>query len=71
MKRINPKKPLGEQLINFMFHANLYTAECPDAPESGCVIIWTANAAEQIEAFVSEYARKQAVSANRPEIPDS
>ncbi len=71
MKQINPKKPLGEQLIEFMFHANLYTAECPDAPESGCVITWAANAAEQIETFVSEYARKQAVKANCPESPDS
>ena len=59
MKECNPKEPLGEQLINFMFHANLYTAECPESPESGCLIVWSANAAEQIEAFVSDYIRKR------------
>ena len=58
MKPVNPKKPLGEEIINFMFAAKLYMIECPDAPESGCLIVWQANAAEQIEAFVSEYQRK-------------
>lgn len=43
---------IGQKLIHFIVESGLFTVEYPD--ESATLIIWSANAAEQIEAFLKE-----------------
>lgn len=43
---------IGQRLIHFIIESGLFTVEFHD--ESVPLIIWSANAAEQIEAFLKE-----------------
>lgn len=43
---------LGERLIHFIIESGLFTVEYPD--DSVPLIIWSANAVEQIDAFLKE-----------------
>lgn len=52
---------LGDKVMNFIIESGLLSTECPDAPESGCVTVWAANAAEQIEACIADLARQGTV----------
>lgn len=46
------EKTLGERLIHFIVESGLFTIEFPD--ESVPLVIWSANAVEQIDAFLAE-----------------
>lgn len=52
---------IGDRVMNFIVSSGLLSTECPDAPESGCVTTWSANAAEQIEACIAGLARQGTV----------
>ncbi|MBI1324378.1 hypothetical protein GC170_14500 [bacterium] len=52
---------IGDKVMNFIISSGLLSTECPDAPESGCVTVWAANAAEQIEACIADLARQGTV----------
>lgn len=39
---------LGQRIVDAIVSGGLIRTSCPDAPESGCVTVWAANAAEQI-----------------------
>lgn len=52
---------IGDKVMNFVIESGLMTTECPDSPESGCITTWSANAAEQIEAFLADLARQGTV----------
>lgn len=52
---------IGDKVMNFIISSGLLSTECPDAPESGCVTTWSANAAEQIEACIAGLARQGTV----------
>lgn len=43
---------VGQRLIHFIVESGLFAIECPD--ESVPLVIWSANAAEQIEAFLAD-----------------
>jgi hypothetical protein len=45
---------VGEQVVKFIAESQLFSVECPDSPNSGCLIVWSANAAEQIESFLAD-----------------
>lgn len=46
---------IGEELVNAIIKGKLFTATCPDSPESSCVIVWAANAYEQLTQLVREH----------------
>lgn len=52
---------LGDRVMNFIIDSGLLSTECPDAPESGCITMWSANAAEQIETCLADLARQETV----------
>lgn len=52
---------IGDKVMNFIVLSGLLSTESPDAPESGCVITFAANAAEQIEAYIAGLARQGTV----------
>lgn len=52
---------LGDRVMNFIIDSGLLSTECPDAPESGCLTVWSANAAEQIETCIADLARQGTV----------
>jgi len=52
---------LGDRVMNFIIDSGLLSTECPDAPESGCLTVWSANAAEQIETCIAGLARQGTV----------
>ena len=49
------RNPIGEQIIHRIVEGRLMRMECPDAPDSGCMGIWSPAAAEQIEAIIADY----------------
>lgn len=44
----------AERLIDMIIEAKLIVPECAEDPTHGCVVVWSANAMEQIEAFMDE-----------------
>jgi hypothetical protein len=44
---------IGNKIIDEVIKQPLFRVECPDAPESGCLIIWNGNAASQLDALVA------------------
>lgn len=52
---------LGDRVMNFIINSGLLSTECPDAPESGCITVWSANAADQIGACIADLARQETV----------
>jgi hypothetical protein len=52
---------VGERVINQIVASNLFTAKCQDSPSSSCLIVWSANAAEQLSAMLSECESKRLV----------
>lgn len=53
-----PMRDIGEGIMNFVIDHKLVTAECPDSPGSGVMMVWSANAPEQITRFVADYGYK-------------
>lgn len=53
---------LGDKLMNFIIESRLFhnEIECGGSPEECTITIWSANAAEQIEAFVLDHLEKTA-----------
>lgn len=47
-----PEKTIGERLIHFIVESGLFTIEYHE--ESVPLVIWSANAVEQIDAFLAE-----------------
>ena len=52
--RKRKREPLGVRLIDYIRRAKLFTVVCPAAPDAGCLIVWSANADDQIEAFIRD-----------------
>lgn len=52
---------LGDRVMNFIIDSGLLSTECPDTPESGCITVWSANAADQIGACIADLARQETV----------
>jgi hypothetical protein len=50
---------VGEKVINQIIASKLFTATCLDSPESSCLIVWSANATEQLSAMLDEYDAKR------------
>lgn len=46
---------LGTKIIEAIIGQPMFKTECPDSPKSGCLTVWNANAAEQIEAVIAEH----------------
>jgi len=47
---------MGDKVMNFIIDSRLLSTECPACPDEGTLTIWSANAAEQIEAFIAGLA---------------
>jgi len=45
---------LGQKVINTIIEGKLFTVSCPDSPESSCLIIWSANAPEQLTTLLQK-----------------
>lgn len=43
---------IGARVIDEIVRAKLFDVSCPDAPGSSCLIIWSANAAEQLSELI-------------------
>ena len=43
----------GTKVIDAIIASKLMHAHCPEAPNAGCVIVWSSAAPEQIEAVLS------------------
>jgi len=54
MSRKKKKPSAGFRLIELIRTAKLLTIECPGAPNLPCLIVWSANADDQIDAFVRD-----------------
>ncbi len=52
---------VGEKIVDAIISGKLMRVECSDGREHGCVIVWSANAHEQIDQIV-----KASVRGNRP-----
>lgn len=52
---------LGDKVMNFIIDSRLLSTECPACPDEGTLTVWSANAAEQIEAFIAGLARQGTV----------
>jgi hypothetical protein len=50
---------VGENVIDQIIASKLFTVSCPDSPDSSCLVVWSANAPEQLSAMLSEYAAKR------------
>lgn len=46
---------VGEQIIDAIIAGKMVRAECPDHPESSCMMIWSENVYEQIDQIVLNY----------------
>ena len=47
---------LGEMIINAIIYSHLFEPECPECGRcGGMVVVWAANAPEQVGAFVREH----------------
>ncbi len=46
---------IGEAVVNQIIESKLMTVSCPDSPDSGCVVVWSANAFDQIDAMITDY----------------
>lgn len=44
----------AERLIDMIVSAGLYEATCAEDSNHGCVVVWSANAIEQVQAFLDE-----------------
>lgn len=44
---------IGQKVLEQIIHSSLVTATCPNSPESGCLMVWSANASEQISELVA------------------
>lgn len=53
-RRKRPRQSLGVRLIEYIRRAKLFSVECPAAPDAGCLIVWAANADDQLEAFIRD-----------------
>jgi len=52
---------IGDKVMNFIIDSQLLSTECPACPDEGTLTVWSANAAEQIEAFIAGLARQGTV----------
>lgn len=52
---------IGDKVMNFIIDSRLLSTECPACPDEGTLTVWSANAAEQIEAFIAGLARQGTV----------
>ncbi len=43
---------IGAKVIDQIISSKLFDVSCPDSEGSSCVIIWSANAAEQLTEFI-------------------
>lgn len=50
---------VGEKVINQIISGKLLSVSCPDSPDSSCLIVWSANALEQLDAMLEEYEAKR------------
>jgi hypothetical protein len=50
---------VGERVIDQIIVSKLFTVTCPDSPESSCLVVWSANAPEQLSAMLGEYDAKR------------
>lgn len=50
---------IGERIIEEIIAQPMFRVECPDAPQSGCLIVWNGNAAEQLEALIREVIKSE------------
>lgn len=46
----------AERLVDMMISASLFTAKCATDQSHGCVVVWSANALEQIQTFLEREA---------------
>lgn len=46
---------LAVEIINFIIMGNLMIGKCADDPEHGCMVVWSANAHDQLAAFLKNY----------------
>lgn len=46
---------VGEKVIDQIIESKLFTVTCPESPDSSCVVVWSANAPEQLSAMISEH----------------
>jgi len=44
---------IGDKVMNFIIDSRLLSTDCPACPDEGTLTVWSANAAEQIEAFIA------------------
>lgn len=49
---------IGEAIIDAIIKGSLLHASCPDSPESGCIVAWSANAAEQLAQLAIELVKE-------------
>ena len=49
------KHNIGQAVMEEIIKQPMFTMECPDSPQSGCLAVWNGNAAEQIEAIIFNY----------------
>lgn len=45
---------IGEEIINTIIDGKLFSAMCPDSPESTCLLTWSANAKEQLTQLIQQ-----------------
>lgn len=64
MGRKKKKPSAGFRLIDFIHKAKLFTVECPGAPDLPCLIVWSANADDQLDAFVRDEIQAAAKAAD-------
>lgn len=46
------KTPIGEKIVDAIISGGLVKAQCPDSPESACLLVWSANVHEQLEQIL-------------------
>lgn len=44
----------GEKIVDAIISGGLVRAECPDSPESACLMVWSANVHEQLDQIFSD-----------------
>ncbi len=52
--QIAAKSQIGKRVIDSIVSGKLFSVSCPDSPESRCVVVWSANAPEQLTALIEE-----------------
>ena len=64
----NPKCPenslcsakcIGEHIVDTIIKDSLVHADCPDSPDSTCVLVWAADVHKRLTKLVSDYVRAQ------------